>query len=154
MFLIYRRTALICFTHDGREAERERPHNWRENVFPRSETCRVLHWNSCWKHQESWMLVGLLCEVVPQVPSNTPPSMLPRFSLYPIQHVCFTLLITQPSFLFNNYLSSSSFARFSPTAPSQHLSPLLENFALLFTPILLPPAVYAPHLPPSPSPRG
>lgn len=71
-----------------------------------------------------WMLVGLLCEIVPQVPSNTPPSALHRFSLYPIQHVCFTHLLFQPSSSLNNYLSSSYFARFSPTAPSSVRPPL------------------------------
>lgn len=46
--------------------------------------------SSCWKHQGLWTLVALF---VPQVPSNTPPSLLHRLGLYPIQHVCFNFLI-------------------------------------------------------------
>ena len=87
--------------------------------------------NSCWKHQELWMLVRLLRELVPQVSSKTPPSAPPRFTLYPIQHVCFTLLLFQPSLSLNNYLSSSYFASFSPTALSQRPPPFFANFALL-----------------------
>lgn len=77
------------------------------------------------------MLVRLLRELVPQASSKTPPSALPRFTLYPIQHVCFTLLRFQPPLSLNNYLSSSYFASFSPTALSQRPPPLFANFALL-----------------------
>lgn len=119
-----------------RDRERERPHSWRENVFPRSETCRVFYWNSCWKHQGLWMLAGLLRKVVPQVPSNTPPSALPCFGLCPIQHVCFTLLLSQPSFSLNNYLPSSSFVHFFSS----------ETFALLHSLYLLPPSIHLSHL--------
>lgn len=92
--------------------------------FP--EARRGAHrWNSCWKHQELWMLVGLLSR-----PSGTlkfTPGALPRFSLFPIQHVCFIPLLFQPSSSLNNYPSSSSFNSFSSFPVSV---PLSENFAL------------------------
>lgn len=108
-----------------RQKETERPHNWSENVFPSSKTCRELHWNSCWKHQELWTLVGATLRGRPSgaLKCTPPRPTLPQFTFNPNVSGFFSHSISIILLLF---------CQFSSTAPPpQRLSSLGANFAIL-----------------------
>lgn len=114
-----------------RQKETERPHNWSENVFPSSKTCRELHWNSCWKHQELWTLVGATLRGRPSGALKCTPRVLLCRSLHSIQ-TCLVFFLTQ-------YLSFFSFfASFLPQLPHPSVCPPLGPtlpFSHPFSPI-------------------
>lgn len=155
---MYRHTALMCFCRDGRETERERdPTVGGKMFFPEARHAECSTETAAGSIRGCGCLQGCCARLSLRYPQIHPPVRYPALvyvqsSMSALRSSSLSLLSHSITICLPHLLSTFSPRRPLPSFILSTFYPHPSTSLISFSAI--PPPVYAPHLPPTPSPRG